>query len=170
MQTLVESSLLSSIEYWSDRYGVDGSNTPHPDTQEDEAASAGRIAGAVGQGTPPAPGGLMVLRSHERVSLLFGRCDESELTLAEPLLVQDPGPKRREAGPRRSNASATKTGSVGGWGTERAHERERLDVLAHPLLEQLDLLDPQVANEIAPLVANDEVHEDNLLIGRFRAF
>lgn len=72
-------------------YGVDGSTLRIPDTQENEAAFGRPSSGRGRSGYPQLRlVALMVLRSHELLSLAFGRCDESELTLAEPLWSKIP--------------------------------------------------------------------------------
>jgi Insertion element 4 transposase N-terminal/Transposase DDE domain len=72
-------------------YGVDGSTLRIPDTQENEAAFGRPNSGRGRSGYPQLRlVALMVLRSHELLSLVFGRCDESELTLAEPLWFKIP--------------------------------------------------------------------------------
>ena len=72
-------------------YGVDGSTLRIPDTQENEAAFGRPKSGRGRSGYPQLRlVALMVLRSHELVSLVSGRFDDSEITLAEPLWSKIP--------------------------------------------------------------------------------
>jgi hypothetical protein len=72
-------------------YGIDGSTLRVPDTQENEATFGRPKSGRGRSGYPQVRlVALMVLRSHELASLVFGRYADSELTLAEPLWSKIP--------------------------------------------------------------------------------